>query len=84
MRIPLRTNSPIIVLAPRYEDGVYKIIAHPPFELEHTGDREQDVTINLRLILAQVEDFIRQRPDEWMIFAPVWADSPPAQAPENP
>ena len=74
VRIPLRTKSPIIVLATRYEDGVYKVIANPPFELEYTGNREQDVTVNLRRILEQVEDFIRQRPDEWMMFAPVWAD----------
>lgn len=74
VRIPLRTNSPVIVLAPRYEDGVYKIVANPPLELIHTGDREQDVAVNLRRILDQVEDFIRQRPDQWMMFAPVWVD----------
>ncbi|MBN2393003.1 MAG: hypothetical protein JXR84_19895 [Anaerolineae bacterium] len=74
VRIPLRTKSPIIVLAPRYEDGVYKVIANPPFELEYTGNREQDVTVNLHRILEQVEDFIRQCPDEWMMFAPVWVE----------
>jgi len=74
VRIPLRTKSPIIVLAPRFEDGVYKVIANPPMELVYTGDREQDVAVNLRRILEQVEDFIRQRPDEWMMFAPVWVD----------
>jgi len=74
VRIPLRTKSPIIVLAPRFEDGVYKVIANPPMELEYTGDREQDVAVNLRRILEQVEGFIRQRPDEWMMFAPVWKD----------
>ncbi len=74
VRIPLRTKSPVVVLAPRFEDGVYKVIANPPLELEYTGDREQDVAVNLRHILAQVEDFIRQRPDEWMMFSPVWAD----------
>ena len=74
VRIPLRTKSPIIVLATRFEDGGYKIIANPPFELEYTGDREQDVAVNLRRILKQVEDFIRQRPDEWMMFSPVWVD----------
>ncbi len=74
VRIPLRTNSPVIVLAPRYEDGVYKVIANTPMELEYTGNREQDVAVNLRRILEQVEDFIRQRPDEWMMFTPVWVD----------
>ena len=75
VRIPLRTNSPVIVLAPRYEDGVYKVIANPPMELVYTGDREQDVAVNLRRILDQVEDFIRQRPGEWMMFTPVWEDN---------
>jgi lauroyl/myristoyl acyltransferase len=75
VRIPLRTNSPIIVLAPHFEKGVYSVIANPPLELVQTGDREQDVEVNLRRILAQVEDFIRERPDQWMMFAPVWVDS---------
>ncbi len=74
LRIPLRTNSPVIVLATRFEDGVYKVIANPPLELELTGDRELDVAVNLRRILEQVEDFIRQHPDEWMMFAPVWVE----------
>ncbi|HNT76458.1 MAG TPA: lysophospholipid acyltransferase family protein [Anaerolineae bacterium] len=72
LRIPLRTGSPVMVLATHYEDGVYWIQTAPLIELEKTGDRQQDVEVNLRTILARVEDFIRQHPEEWMMFVPVW------------
>lgn len=74
LRIPLRTGSPVMVLATHYEDGVYWIHTRPLIELTQTGDRQQDVEVNLPLVLAQVEDFIRQHPDEWMMFVPVWDD----------
>ncbi len=73
MRIPLRTDSVIIVLTTHYENGVYWIHITPPQEMIHTGDRQQDLAVNLRRILDQVEIFIRQHPDEWMMFVPVWS-----------
>ncbi len=75
MRLPLRTDSLITVLTTHYADGVYWIHLTPPMEMLRTGDRQQDVAVNLRRVLDQVEIFIRQHPDEWMMFVPVWSQA---------
>lgn len=74
IRIPLRTGSPVMVVGVRYREGTYWVEANPPIALIHTGDREQDVTVNIQRILVQVEDFIREKPEEWMMFLPVWQE----------
>jgi len=37
-----------------------------------TGDREHDVAVNLRRVLTELEGLIRQHPEQWMMFVPVW------------
>lgn len=74
LRIPLRTGSPVMVLTTHYKDGVYWIDATPPLDLEKTGDRQQDVIVNMRRVLEVMESFIGQHPEEWMMVLPVWKD----------
>jgi KDO2-lipid IV(A) lauroyltransferase len=74
VRIPLRTGSPVMTVAIRERQDGYSVESNPPMELVRTGDRVQDVRVNLRRILEEVETFIRERPEEWMIFEPVWKD----------
>ena len=74
IRIPMRTDSLVMTLAVYYEDGVYHVVGNPPLSMVRTGDRAADEETNLRRVLAEVEDFIRQRPDQWMMFVPVWRD----------
>jgi lauroyl/myristoyl acyltransferase len=74
IRIPLRTRSLVLVVAIHYEDGAYWVMSSPPIEMERTGDRKQDEAHNLRRVLSHVEDFIRQHPEEWMMFVPVWKE----------
>ena len=74
IRIPLRTGSPVMTVVVRDRDGVYSVESNPPMELVRTGDRDQDMTVNLRRVLDEVEAFIREKPEEWMMFEPVWKD----------
>ena len=74
IRIPLKTDCLVVTVSFIYEDGVYWILANPPMEMERTGDRQQDIAINLRRVLAQIEAFIRRAPEQWMMFVPVWKD----------
>ncbi len=72
IRIPLRTDCLVVTATARYTNGEYQIIANPPLEMIRTGDRARDQQVNVQRILAQFEEFIRQQPDQWMIFVPVW------------
>ena len=85
IRIPLRTDCLVMTMAAYYETGedgggFYNVIANPPMAMERTGDAEADVAHNLRRVLAQVEGFIRRRPDQWMMFVPVWPENLPPLA----
>lgn len=72
MRIPLRTDCLVIVLASFYADGAYHLAANPLLEMVRTGDRAQDIMTNVRRVLAQIEEFIRRYPDQWLMFERVW------------
>ena len=75
IRIPLRTDALVMTIAAFYEDGVYHVAANPPMAMVRTGDAATDLSTNLRRVLAEVEAFIRCRPDQWMMFVPVWKDA---------
>jgi len=79
IRIPLRTDCLVMTIAAYYEtdedgNGFYNVIANPPMQMERTGDAETDVVHNLRRVLAEIEAVIRRRPDQWMMFVPVWPE----------
>jgi len=74
VRLPLRTGSLVMTVAIRWRDGAYYVEGNPPLELVHTGDRAQDVQVNIRRILDEVEAIVREQPEEWMMFEPVWQD----------
>lgn len=84
IRIPLRTDCLVMTIAvyydPDQDGGVYSVMANPPMEMERTGDAEADVAHNLRRVLAEIEAMIRRRPDQWMMFVPVWPETPPLRS----
>jgi KDO2-lipid IV(A) lauroyltransferase len=43
----------------------FKVIAHEPFRLADTGDRDADIEAGVRRINAFMEERIRERPTEW-------------------
>ena len=43
----------------------FKVIAHEPFRLADTGDREADIAAGVKRINAFMEERIRERPTEW-------------------
>ncbi len=75
IRIPLITDCQVMTLSFVWDGVSYRIRANPPMEMERTGDRERDVVVNVQRVLAQIEDFVRAAPDQWMVFLPVWDNS---------
>ncbi len=72
IRLALKTDCQVIVIAIHYAKGAYWVLGQPPMAMERTGDRQQDQALNHRRILDHVESFIHQHPEEWMMFTPVW------------
>lgn len=76
IRLALSADPLLVVMTARWtpERG-YAVITCPPIELERTGDREVDIRLNTRRVLQVVEGWIRETPDQWLMYHPVWPDA---------
>ena len=62
----LRTGAPILpMFIIRNQDSFHKLIIHPPFQLNITGNVEQDITSNIARLTKIVETAIREYPEQW-------------------
>ena len=76
VRLALQTGARILIACCLQEpDGYYTLQFAPPLEMETMGDRAQDVRHNVRRVLAIIEEMIRQAPDQWLMFVPVWPEN---------
>ena len=73
IRVAMSAGATILPLACRWtpERG-YSVLTKPPLVLELTGDREADVLHNARRVLAIMEHWIAETPDQWLMYHPVW------------
>jgi lauroyl/myristoyl acyltransferase len=76
IRLAMSADAVILPLACRWapQRGYYTI-TRPPMMLELTGDREADVLHNTRRVLAVMEKWIAETPDQWLMYHPVWPEA---------
>jgi KDO2-lipid IV(A) lauroyltransferase len=76
VRLALKTDALITVgcsfLSP--ETGKYTIHLEPSLEMVRTGDREEEVGLNMRRVLDLLESLIRRWVGQWQMFVPVWPE----------
>jgi Kdo2-lipid IVA lauroyltransferase/acyltransferase len=53
------------VVAERLGGARFKVVVHPPIELEETGDRAADIEAGVRRVNAFAEAEVRKRPAQW-------------------
>jgi lauroyl/myristoyl acyltransferase len=75
-RLALATGAPVIVALPQKAalPGRYHVQLLPPMHPERTGDQRLDTLIFAQRILLLLQDPIRSRPDEWLMFNPLWPE----------
>ncbi len=75
VRLALKTGAVIVlgycVWSP--EAGMYQMTINPPIEMVRTGDRDEEVRVNMRRVLDQLEPIIRRWPGQWQMYVPVWS-----------
>jgi KDO2-lipid IV(A) lauroyltransferase len=83
VRLALRTGAALAVTycAASPETGGYVVDGEPILELVRTGDRRQDLELNMERVLESLEDVVRCWVDQWMMFVPVWPDLFEAEEP---
>jgi len=52
----------------------FKITIHPPLEIPRSGDKEQDTRAILTEVNRQFENWIQQRPEQWLWIHRRWPD----------
>jgi lauroyl/myristoyl acyltransferase len=43
-------------------------------EMSRTGSRDEDLRLNMQRILDALERIIRDWPEQWQMFVPVWPE----------
>ncbi len=57
-----------------FRDGRFRVrtVVRAPIHIDHTADRESDVTGAMRRFATEIEWAIRQRPHQWFCFRKLW------------
>lgn len=73
IRLALSSEAVLLPMACRWspERGYYVMTA-PHLILELTGDRAADMRANAYRLLAVIEGWIRETPDQWLMYHPIW------------
>jgi KDO2-lipid IV(A) lauroyltransferase len=82
--IALKTGAPIVPVWVRREpDNRYVAHVEPPIPVSQTGDQSEDIRSTTTRIAEFFERIIREAPDQWLVFLPVWRqpDEPTVAAP---
>jgi KDO2-lipid IV(A) lauroyltransferase len=78
VRLALKTGALLVVaccvLSPATQR--YAVQIEPSLEMIRTGDRDEDVRLNMRRVLDLLEGVIRRWLGQWQMFVPVWPERP--------
>jgi KDO2-lipid IV(A) lauroyltransferase len=56
----------------RTKPGYFHVIYREPIKMDYTGDKEKDIREVTQRIVKEVEDTIRQHPEQWLWFHNRW------------
>ena len=76
VRLALRTGAVVSIAYSVLSPETQRYTAHiePPMEMLRTGNREEDVQVNMRRTLEELEGLIRRWAEQWQMFVPVWPE----------
>lgn len=76
--LALKTGAAILpMFCPRQPDGTYKTVFYPAILPVSTSDQEEDVRRIMAEITLDIEDIVRQYPDQWLWLHDRWRVPPP-------
>jgi KDO2-lipid IV(A) lauroyltransferase len=68
----------------RNPDLSFESVIYPPIEWTSSGERERDVQTITQRLMDTLEDVVRQRPDMWYMFRPMWPSEQSSDERETP
>ncbi|TMC68470.1 MAG: lysophospholipid acyltransferase family protein [Chloroflexi bacterium] len=70
--LALRTGAALVPAFTWRENGLLFARIEEPLTLASTGDRDADVRAGVQRFAAILERYIREHPEQWTVFEPVW------------
>ncbi|HEY7511964.1 MAG TPA: lysophospholipid acyltransferase family protein [Vicinamibacteria bacterium] len=61
-------------------DGRYRLTYAPPVEWSASGDRQADVACLTQRLTRQIEEWVRETPEQWLWMHRRWKTRPPPEA----
>ncbi|MDA0305087.1 MAG: lipid A biosynthesis lauroyl acyltransferase [Proteobacteria bacterium] len=73
--LALRYDCPVVpARVERLKGAHFKLIVLAPLEMLRTGDRHADVAANMAKVNAQIEQWVRDTPEQWLWLHNRWSD----------
>ncbi len=80
--LALRTGAALLPgFSYRRRDGHFSAFVEEPLQLDRTGDLRKDIRLNTQKMAVAIERAIRQQPEQWIVFEPIWSEQGPASRP---
>lgn len=74
--LALRTGAALVPgTAIRLKDGRFLGIMHGPLVEKRTADLRRDIQQLTQQAMTVLEQFVREYPEQWFVFRPLWAES---------
>lgn len=71
--LALRTGAAIVpIFSVRKPGNRFAIYIEPPLRLVDVGNRSHSIRANSERLVAVVERYIRQYPEQWVVLEPIW------------
>ncbi len=78
VQLALRTGAPLLVAySRRLPDNRFRAVGRPALYLEKGEDFEADVRAGMERVLREMEAFIQEAPEQWVMTVPLWRTCPP-------
>jgi len=75
LSLPLAAEVPVIIVTARMKaDGSYEFLFSDRIHLEDHGNKLDNILKNGEMILKRIEMIIKQAPEQWLMYYPVWPD----------
>jgi KDO2-lipid IV(A) lauroyltransferase len=73
--LALKTGAIILpVFMYRHPDRSFESVIYPPLTWRETGNREKDVQSVMQQLMDILQYVVRDRPDQWYMFRPMWPE----------
>ena len=71
--LALKTEARVIpVSSVRLPDNSILGVFHPCISVEHSGELKKDIQALMQMTISSLEKMVRQYPDQWYMFRPMW------------